>query len=156
MKPQPQRWETMTWHQHAGFYWSLSPANYGWTETHVANYIATVLANQGPSTREIYLAGQQDKHRGRHPGGKHDCLEIKMRQGERRPLIPGPLHTDCIFTHNLKKAGPLRPHLFIQCMFTELLLCARLCSKGRSKTKKIPALKNGPFSYSFFFTENAK
>lgn len=122
----------------------------------MANYIAMVLANQGPSTREIYLAGQQDKHRGRHPGGKCDCLEIKMRQGERRPLIPRPLHTDCIFTHDLKKAGPLRPHLFIQCMFTELLLCARLCSKGRSKTKKIPALKNGPFSYSFFFTENAK
>lgn len=63
-------------------------------------------------------------------------LKVKTRQGKRRPLIPGPLHTDCIFTHDLKKAGPLKPHLFIQCMFTELLLCARLCSKGREQNKE--------------------
>lgn len=146
----------MTWNQHAGFYWSLSPANYGWTETHVANYIATVLANQGPSTREIYLVGQQDKHRGRHPGGKRDCLEIKMRRGRDVPWYLDPFtKTAYSLTTWRKQAHWGLIYSFSACLLNFYYVPGCVLKAG-SKTKKIPALKNGPFSYSFFFTENAK
>lgn len=71
-----------------GFYWSLSPANCGWTKIHTTNCPARVFVNcHSPNIQETYHPKSLRQTQGAaFPGGKNCFHKTKMRKGTMVPL----------------------------------------------------------------------